>query len=439
MTKRNNLNPKNQGNRELTRAEKAARKRRSQMITKIENAAKVIFVLLLIVLLIYGISRLVDKASQDQNPTGTTQPTISETTNGTESTTTPSVETTVPTTEPEDTTSPEEENVPRFITKDLNSDVDKLDAEKENRPKAFTTPKMNRVITTAMKEAKDANCDLAFSFEGNIMYVNYHEDSESYSATFDFYDGKEDKGEELMDCSIFKSADGNVVVYGFTHDGKWFEKVTLDGENSKREVLSYDVNLPLFMLNESKTSIRIPGDYSLFLLGDNMLAIYKDGQEVTIEVFEEASKIKEINLEYAYFITEKGQVYTIAITKALTGEPIVSYEFAGFIKESGVFEDYMEEVTDDEKKILLPIFRDGDGKRQVLVPYNWDLYKAQASGYLEEVVSLDKIYKSHLIDLSMAQNEPVEVTFGCNYTFYDKVFFEDGLIIKEWIGPVESN
>ena len=99
----------------------------------------------------------------------------------------------------------------------------------------------------------------------------------------------------------------------------------------------------------------------------------------------------------------------------------------------------MEEVTDDEKKILLPIFRDGDGKRQVLVPYNWDLYKAQASGYLEEVVYLDKIYKSHLIDLSMAQNEPVEGTFGCNYTFYDKVFFEDGLIIKEWVGPVESN
>jgi hypothetical protein len=267
------------------------------------------------------------------------------------------------------------------------------------------------------------------------MYVRYHEDSKSYSATFDFYDGKEDKGEELMNCSIFKTSDGNVVVYGYTHDGEWFEKVTLDGENSKREVLTYDVNLPLFMLAESENTVRIPGDYSLFVLSDNMLAIYKDGQEVSIEIFKEG-KIKEANLDLAYFITTKGQVYTIAVTKALTGDPIVSYEFAGFIKESGAYEDYVEEVTDGDKKIILPIFRDGDGKRQVLVPYSWDLYKAQAPGYLEEVANQEKIYTAHLIDLSMAQYEPIENNIGGYYTFYDKVFFEDGLIIKVWTDTV---
>lgn len=420
-----------------TRAEQAARKRRSELIKKIENVVKAFFVVLLIALILFGISRLTDNKKTEAG--NTTEPTTSETTGvTTEPTTSPSESTapeTTPTTQPEETTKPEEDNVPRFITKDLNSKVNDLDLVKENRPTAFTTPKMNRVITDAMKEAKDAGAELAFSFEGNLMYVRYHEDSKSYSATFDFYDGKEDKGEELMNCSIFKTSDGNVVVYGYTHDGEWFEKVTLDGENSKREVLTYDVNLPLFMLTESENTVRIPGDYSLFVLSDNMLAIYKDGQEVSIEIFKEG-KIKEANLDLAYFITTKGQVYTIAVTKALTGDPIVSYEFAGFIKESGVQEDYVEEVTDGDKKIILPIFRDGDGKRQVLVPYSWDLYKAQAPGYMEEVVDQDKIYTAHLIDLSMAQYEPIENNIGGYYTFYDKVFFEDGLIIKVWTDTV---
>lgn len=417
-----------------TRAEQAARKRRSELIKKIENVVKAFFVVLLIALILFGISRLTDNKKTEAG--NTTEPTTSETTGVTsEPTEEPSTSTTTPTEQPEETTKPEEDNVPRFITKDLNSKVNDLDLEKDNRPTAFTTPKMNRVITDAMKEAKDAGAELAFSFEGNLMYVRYHEDSKSYSATFDFYDGKEDKGEELMNCSIFKTSDGNVVVYGYTHDGEWFEKVTLDGENSKREVLSYDVNLPLFMLAESENTVRIPGDYSLFVLSDNMLAIYKDGQEVSIEIFKEG-KIKEANLDLAYFITTKGQVYTIAVTKALTGDPIVSYEFAGFIKESGVYEDYVEEVTDGDKKIILPIFRDGDGKSQVLVPYSWDLYKAQAPGYLEEVVDQEKIYTAHLIDLSMAQYEPIENNIGGYYTFYDKVFFEDGLIIEQWTDTV---
>lgn len=417
-----------------TRAEQAARKRRSELIKKIENVVKAFFVVLLIALILFGISRLTDNKKTEAG--NTTEPTTSETTGVTsEPTEEPSYSTTTPTEQPEETTKPEEDNVPRFITKDLNSKVNDLDLVKENRPTAFTTPKMNRVITDAMKEAKDAGADLAFSFEGNLMYVRYHEDSKSYSATFDFYDGKEDKGEELMNCSIFKTSDGNVVVYGYTHDGEWFEKVTLDGENSKREVLTYDVNLPLFMLAESENTVRIPGDYSLFVLSDNMLAIYKDGQEVSIEIFKEG-KIKEANLDFAYFITTKGQVYTIAVTKALTGDPIVSYEFAGFIKESGVYEDYMEEVIDGDKKIILPIFRDGDGKRQVLVPYSWDLYKAQAPGYMEEVANQEKIYTAHLIDLSMAQYEPIENNIGGYYTFYDKVFFEDGLIIKVWTDTV---
>ena len=417
-----------------TRAEQAARKRRSELIKKIENVVKAFFVVLLIALILFGISRLTDNKKTEAG--NTTEPTTSETTGVTsEPTEEPSTSTTTPTEQPEETTKPEEDNVPRFITKDLNSKVNDLDLEKDNRPTAFTTPKMNRVITDAMKEAKDAGAELAFSFEGNLMYVRYHEDSKSYSATFDFYDGKEDKGEELMNCSIFKTSGGNVVVYGYTHDGEWFEKVTLDGENSKREVLSYDVNLPLFMLTESENTVRIPGDYSLFVLSDNMLAIYKDGQEVSIEIFKEG-KIKEANLNLAYFITTKGQVYTIAVTKALTGDPIVSYEFAGFIKESGVYEDYVEEVTDGDKKIILPIFRDGDGKSQVLVPYSWDLYKAQAPGYLEEVVDQEKIYTAHLIDLSMAQYEPIENNIGGYYTFYDKVFFEDGLIIEQWTDTV---
>lgn len=417
-----------------TRAEQAARKRRSELIKKIENVVKAFFVVLLIALILFGISRLTDNKKTEAG--NTTEPTTSETTGViSEPTEEPSYSTTTPTKQPEETTKPEEDNVPRFITKDLNSKVNDLDLVKENRPTAFTTPKMNRVITDAMKEAKDAGAELAFSFEGNLMYVRYHEDSKSYSATFDFYDGKEDKGEELMNCSIFKTSDGNVVVYGYTHDGEWFEKVTLDGENSKREVLTYDVNLPLFMLTESENTVRIPGDYSLFVLSDNMLAIYKDGQEVSIEIFKEG-KIKEANLNLAYFITTKGQVYTIAVTKALTGDPIVSYEFAGFIKESGVYEDYVKEVTDGDKKIILPIFRDGDGKRQVLVPYSWDLYKAQAPGYMEEVVDQGKIYTAHLIDLSMAQYEAIENNIGGYYTFYDKVFFEDGLIIKEWTDTV---
>ena len=94
------------------------------------------------------------------------------------------------------------------------------------------------------------------------------------------------------------------------------------------------------------------------------------------------------------------------------------------------------EVTDGDKKIILPIFRDGDGKSQVLVPYSWDLYKAQAPGYLEEVVEQEKIYTAHLIDLSMAQYEPIENNIGGYYTFYDKVFFEDGLIIEQWTDTV---
>ena len=62
--------------------------------------------------------------------------------------------------------------------------------------------------------------------------LTYDEKTESYSATFQF-NGKEDAGEELKNVSIYQDENANLVVYGYTNDGKAFEKVTLDGAVSQ--------------------------------------------------------------------------------------------------------------------------------------------------------------------------------------------------------------
>lgn len=435
MNKNDNRNPKTNNatcKTQLSSEEKARRRKLIELADKAEPILKVVGVIALVLLIIWFLSTLIGGIGSDagsnpgetQNPTTVTQPTTGETESTTAPTDAPNEET-----KPDETTKPSEEDntedVPRFITLDLNSTVKKLDAAPANYPQAWEMDKMNSIIVDGMKEAKAAKCNLAFCFKANTMFVNYDEETDSYSATFEF-DGKVDEGEELKNCSIYKDENENVVVYGYTHDGLWFEKVTLNGKESTREVLTYDTNLPFFMKVESEKAVRIAEDYTLCVLANEFFAIYKDGQEVTIEKYTDESPIKEYDLSHGYFITKKGQIYTLSLSKAITtGEPLISYQFAGYIKENGRFDRFLVEVTEDGDPIVLPVFIDSDGKHQVLVPYKWEGFKEQSPVYADVIPDKAVAAKCHLIDLSMAQ----KVTEGYAeddviYSFYYKHFAE---------------
>jgi hypothetical protein len=400
----------------VSRAQQAKKAKRAKTIRTVENFFKIAVALIIVVLILMGIDRLTTPGKTNAAESNA----ATQTTGTTDSSTTPEVETTVPSTKSE-VTNPEEEELARYITLDLNSKVNKLDLEITDRPQAFGTEMMNRVITNGIKEAKKADCDLAFCFEGNLMFVDYDEASNIYSASFQFYDGTVLE-EKLMDCSIFRSQENNVVVYGYTNDGEWFEKVTLDGENSKREILSYDANLPFYMIEESKISVRLPDGESLFLLDDNMLAIYKDGQEVTIETYKDEGNISFADMEMGFFITDKGQVYTISVSRAITGEPLASYEFAGFIQKDGKF---IDTIVDESDNIVLPIFLDGKGNTRVLVPHSWEDYLKQAPSHMDEVMVVSKVSKCTLVDISELEFESdPSSAFGGYYLIEGRKFYD---------------
>lgn len=420
--------------------QKARRRRMSKVADFIQSIAKVVLVILAIILVIWLFSKLVDGLNPKNKTGDVNQPTQSTTAptdnyvapplDAPSETSQPTTESTTPTTEPTEVTQPTTQSptettepdvvIPRYLTKDLNYIYTELSEEPANYPVAWVMPKMTRFIRDDLEEARRADADLAYSFKANLLFVNYNETTGAYSATFQF-DGKVDTGEELMNCSIYKTADGKVVVYGYTNGGKQFEKVVLDGANSTREVLIYDVNFPFFMKTESEKAIRIPGGYSLCVMANEFFAIYKDGQEVTIVRFEGGATIKEYDLAHGYFITKTGQVYSINLTKSLTGEPMVDIYCAGGIKENGKFSYYLVEITENSKKIELPVFVNEAGKELVLAPYSWEEFYQQAPGYATEIVSAFSNAKSHLIDLSQAQT--VEHGNGPEvYSFYDRLF-----------------
>lgn len=368
-----------------------------------------------------GSNTTITESTQDPNGSLTTEPT----TDPTDETTNPSDETTNPSDKTEDgqnNNKPEEEenDVPRYITIDLNTQVKDFGKAPVNYPTAWTEKKINRVVGNGVKDAEKVDALAAFNFEANLMFVTYDEKTESYSATFQF-NGSEDKGEELKNISVYQDENGNLVVYGYTNDGIQFERVTLDSTNSKREVLTHDVNLPLFAKKESETSIRIADEYTLCVLANEFFAIYKDGQELSIVEYKETSSIKEYDLKNGYFVTKDGQIYTLSVSMSITGEPMVDYKFAGSIKKDGKFSYMLTEVTDSGDPIQIPVFVTKNGTEMVLIPYGWEGFKVQSPAYTDEVRVDAKPITWRLIELSLA--ERVNSDSGNPiYSFYSKLF-----------------
>lgn len=318
------------------------------------------------------------------------------------------------------------------ITRDLAWMILPMDMEPTNREIAWDS-ELPEFVRQDIAYAEQNDCEIEYEFKGNIMRIEKREgewriDLKTRMDTGSTWDS-------LTNFSMYQTEDHKIVIYGYCFRGDWFQKITLQKNESRIDTITYDASLPLkeFPGGESIGAMHV-GGYSL-MQSAQTFTFYKDGYLIFSQGFPHG-KIKDIDLYRGLILTEGKKLYMMYVEFS-DRVPTLTFTYVGtvdMLTKMLYYSDNLKSVEEDRSYLAMV---QKDGKYYAVVPKDWESFDryslARANGeiyppstefnYALELIELQKSLKEACFHCPSSQWY-VTMVFDFNgREFYNNYFF----------------
>lgn len=275
------------------------------------------------------------------------------------------------------------------------------------------------VIINDMKYAEENDIRyICYFLKGISLFLRY--DDNNWSAiTLDAERGYLNyENEGLTNFSIYKS-NGMIVLYGYK------DNFFIREQNGKREILTYDINLPL---NFHSIHTFVIGKYTVGYESGNFYWYQKGILQKKISINEELGKNVEVIQFWedpSIFITADNELYYILVWSE-NNQPCMKFQYVGTVDKESV---QITCVSAKNEGISLKLIND----KYLIVPKNLDLkiFLDLSLTWNKKSSLLEKPSDIDLTELKLEMVNLLDCFFSCTF-IYQPEFMDYTPWIVEW-------
>lgn len=266
-------------------------------------------------------------------------------------------------------------NIPAFhvegntIARNLGWMILPMDSEPIGRNVAWDS-ELPKFVQEDMEYAEERGYDIEYEFKGNIIHIEKIEDEWTLNVKTRMDFGSTWDG--LTNFSMYQTSGHEIIVYGYTFMGEWFQKITLQKNEAEINTITYDVNLPLseFYRGDSIGSMRV-GGYSL-MRENQTFTFYKDGWMISSQDFTHGV-ITDMSIYKGIIITETNSLYMMYV-ELMDGIPTLRFIYGGEADGIVTTISYSSRLQEVGKKSQYIGMVEKDGQNYAIVPADWKTF-----------------------------------------------------------------
>lgn len=310
----------------------------------------------------------------------------------------------------------------KTITRNLGWLILPMDEEPNGRTVAWDS-ELPDFVETDIQYAEEHGYKIEYEFKGNIISIQKREERWRISLKTRIDNGIE--WDSLENFSMYQTKDHKIVIYGYCFpNNEWFQKITLQKNNTSLDTITYNKNLPLdeFSGAESIGAIKV-GEYWLVQKKQTFI-FYQDGQQIVSQDFGHGT-IENVNFYRGTVLAGDNKLYKIS-AELVEEMPKLIFTYVDTVDkivEAYPYRSGLRSIGEEPYSLELV---QKNGKYCAAVPNDWESFDKFALSQTAKKLyprTAEFDYSAKLVELETSLSE---VNFNCtdNGLWYATIIFD---------------